>query len=70
MTVFSLLAVSLMEEGMSRLHKVGNLADLETLPMYQSFEKNAYWVKGIALLLTVIGTVIWGYGSVIMSRIG
>jgi len=70
MTVFSLLAISLMEEGMSRLHKVGNLADLETLPMYQSFERSTYWIKGIALALTVIGTVVWGYGSVILARIG
>ncbi|WKV98319.1 hypothetical protein PYV50_08635 [Pseudomonas sp. H22_DOA] len=64
-----LLAISLMEEGMSRLHKVGNLADLETLQIYQNFEVSAYWIKGVALCLTVIGTFIWGYGSVFLERL-
>lgn len=68
MTIFSLLAISLMEEGMSRLHKEGSLADLETLPTYQKFEVCAYWIKGLALVLTVIGTFIWGYGSVFLER--
>jgi hypothetical protein len=64
-TIFSLLAVSLMDEGLSAIHKPGAMIDLHKVGALAAFEEWADWIKGFALILTIAGAIIWGYGSVI-----
>jgi len=62
-TVFSLLVVSVSSEGLKGLWIPGQMADLDKIEILNKFKPRFAWCENIALVLTIIGTVIWGYGS-------
>jgi uncharacterized membrane protein YuzA (DUF378 family) len=65
-TVFSLLVVSTLNEGLRNLWIPGQLADLEKIAVHEQYKPRFNWCENIALVLTIIGTIIWGYGDLLL----
>lgn len=69
-TIFGLLAINLLESGVQRLLPAGKVADLANVHMFSMFEFSFKILKVIAFLLTLVGTLIWGYGTVLIKYFG
>lgn len=64
-TVFALLATQMKAMGQEGLHEPGTWGDELKLAVLKEFDfrfKAIFWV---AFILTVLGTIIWGYGDTI-----
>jgi hypothetical protein len=68
-TIFSLLVMSLMDECLGRIRAKIKSPRLQKFPLYKNFESWANILKGTAFVVSLIGTVIWGYGSVIRAYV-
>jgi hypothetical protein len=69
-TIFGLLAINLLEEGVQRLLPAGKVADLANVHTFSMFEFSFKVLKVVAFLLTLAGTLIWGYGTVLKTHFG
>ncbi|MCY1558520.1 hypothetical protein D9M68_954610 [compost metagenome] len=65
-TIFSLLVVSTTSEGLRGLWIPGQLADLPKIAVFEEFKPRFGWCDKVAMVLTIIGTFIWGYGSMMI----
>ncbi|MFL8988637.1 hypothetical protein Q8X48_12940 [Pseudomonas sp. QLc11A] len=68
-TIFSLLVISLMDECLGKIRIKSNPPRVQKFQLYKNFESWASFLKGTAFVISLIGTVIWGYGSVIMAYV-
>lgn len=66
-TIFGLLAINLIDEGIERLVPSRKLADTGGVATFAVFETVFTWITRFAFLLTIAGTLVWGYGTVIMA---
>lgn len=66
-TIFGLLAINLVDSGVERLVPSRKLADSSNAHLYSVFEYSFTVIKGLAFLATIVGTFIWGYGTVILN---
>lgn len=66
-TIFSLLAIYLLDDTLNRLVDPRKTAGLENIKIYNALEVPAGVLKTIAFLATLSGTAVWGYGTVILS---
>ena len=62
-TVFALLTTLLRDMGMRTLHKPGHWGDALKLEVLSEVEARFEWIFWTAFTLTIIGTVVWGYGD-------
>jgi hypothetical protein len=65
-TIFSLLALNLLDDTMNRLVDPRKLTSKANVDLYMLLEKPVAFLKAIAFLLGLFGTAVWGYGSVIV----
>lgn len=65
-TVFSLLVVSTSSEGLRALWIPGQMADLDKITIHQQYEPHFSVCEKIALITTIGGTIIWGYGDLLL----
>ncbi|MBA4287441.1 MAG: hypothetical protein C0439_00430 [Pseudomonas sp.] len=66
-TIFGLLAINLIDEGIERMVPSKKLPNLGDVQVYDAFESSFSWIKRFAFVLTIVGTLIWGYGTVILN---
>jgi len=66
-TIFSLLAIYLLDDTMNSLVDPRKTAELANIKIYNVLEWPAGLLKAFAFMATVIGTAIWGYGTVILT---
>jgi hypothetical protein len=67
-TIFSLLAINLMDDSMNRLVDPRKNAGLESISLYMKLERPVAFLKAFAFILSLVGTAIWGYGTVIINE--
>lgn len=68
-TVYALLSTTVADMGLRKLHRPGEYGDLYKLQVLDEFANSFEKVRWIALVLTVIGTLIWGYGDTVFKHI-
>lgn len=68
-TVFSLLVITLMDECLGNINIKDSSPRLRKFALYQNLRAWAHCLKNIAFISSILGTMIWGYGSLIYSWI-
>src|SRR5450830_123547 len=69
-TVFSLLVISLMDECLATIRARISSPRLKKFKLYKSYEKWAIWIRNSAFLISLMGIIVWGYGSLIYVYFG
>jgi len=65
-TIFSLLVTSVSSEALRGLVIPGTMPDLDKIGLYNEFEPRFSWCEKLALVMTILGTFVWGYGSMML----
>lgn len=68
LTIFPLLALAIRDDVEIRLFP-GGMGDATLLKVRDSIRCQSTFVQRTALVLTVLGTFIWGYGDVIFAMV-
>ncbi|MEB2514833.1 hypothetical protein SOP85_05205 [Pseudomonas sp. YuFO20] len=63
-TIFSLLAATLSIAASRNLHKPGTWGDLYAITVLAEYQPNLNRIEQMSFVLTLIGTIIWGYGDI------
>lgn len=67
-TVFALLAATLQADAARKLWSPGFLGDIHKMAVLTSFERKFSICRNLSFLISVLGTVIWGYGDILLSN--
>lgn len=67
-TVFALLALAVQTAGSKKLWVPGFFIGAEKKLILESFSSKFTFCENTSFLLTVIGTMIWGYGDVFLVK--
>lgn len=62
-TIFALLTNQIKDVGSQALHVPGTLGDDVKLKVLAEFERHFQIIFAVAFVLTVVGTLVWGYGD-------
>jgi hypothetical protein len=65
-TIFSLLAATLSIAAARNLYKPGTWGSLYAINVLAEYQPNLDRIERIAFVLTIIGTVVWGYGDLLL----
>lgn len=63
-TIFSLLAATLSIAASTNLNKPGTWGDLYAIAVLAEYQPNLKRIERISFVLTLIGTIVWGYGDI------
>ncbi|WP_455923325.1 hypothetical protein [Pseudomonas putida] len=66
-TVYARLSTTVSDMGLRKLHRPGENGDLYKLQVLDEFANSFERIRWVALLFTVIGTFIWGYGDTFLK---
>ncbi|HCQ48850.1 MAG TPA: hypothetical protein DIW53_19635 [Achromobacter sp.] len=68
-TVLSLLSIESLAFGMSQLLPPrGGYGDLYKLEEVPKHAPSAGWLRVMAIIITFLGTLIWGYGDLLLAQ--
>ncbi|MGH8423862.1 MAG: hypothetical protein ACRER3_16160, partial [Pseudomonas fluorescens] len=68
-TVFSMFAAAAIKVLVSRLHVPGTWGDDDGCAVLEQFKVRLDMANKMSFALIVLGTVVWGYGDVIINRL-
>lgn len=66
-TIFSLLAATLAIAASRNLYKPGTWGSLYAINVLAEYQPNLDRIERWAFVLTIIGTIIWGYGDLLLK---
>lgn len=66
-SIFSLLAMYLLDDTMNMLVDPRKNAELVNIKIYNALETPAGVLKALGFMAALIGTAIWGYGTIILT---
>lgn len=66
-SIYALLSTTVADMGLRKLHKPGEAGDLYKLEVLKEVSFKFEVVRWTALFITVIGTLVWGYGDTVLK---
>lgn len=66
-SIYALLSTTVADMGLRKLHRPGEAGDLYKLEVLEEVSFKFEFLRWIALFVTVIGTLVWGYGDTVLK---
>lgn len=66
-SIYALLSTTVADMGLRKLHRPGEAGDLYKLEVLKEVSFKFEVVRWTALFVTVIGTLVWGYGDTVLK---